>query len=121
ATARSRECMRLVKMPDDKLTAFCKRMRNNPLHIKWFVSAVQAGQRPEAVLADEKMFLQFCLSNVFNVISDNGRKLVRTLLSLGGSYTVAELSFLIDLDQTNLFKAIGELTRTNMFLASNKL
>lgn len=117
ATARIRGCGRLVAMPDTKLLEYCKRMRNSPLHIKWFVSAVQSGQRPEAVLADEKLFLQFCLSNVFNVISEDGRKLVRTLLSLGGSYTVAELSFLTSLDQTALLRAIGELTRTNMFFA----
>lgn len=117
ATAKVRECGRLVAMPDVKLAEYCKKMRNNPLHIKWFVSAVQAGQRPESVLADEKIFLQFCLSNVFNIISDDGRKLVRTILSLGGSYTVAELSFLTSMDQTTLFKAIGELTRTNMFFS----
>lgn len=120
ATAKARECGRLVAMSDSKLQDYCKRMRNSPLHIKWFVSAVQAGQRPEAVLADERLFLQFCLSNVFNVISDDGRKLVRTLLSLGGSYTVAELAFLTSMDQTTLLKAIGELTRTNMFFAVSK-
>lgn len=119
ATAKVRECSKLVAMQDTKLIEYCKRMRNSPLHIKWFVSAVQAGQRPEAVLADDKLFLQFCLSNVFNVISEDGRKLVRTLLSLGGSYTVAELSFLTSMDQTTLLKAIGELTRTNMFFASS--
>lgn len=117
ATAKVRECGRLVAMPDSKLLEYCKRMRNSPLHIKWFVSAVQAGQRPEAVLADERLFLQFCLSNVFNVLSDNARKLIRTLLSLGGSYTVAELSFLTSMDQTTLLQAIGELTRTNMFFS----
>lgn len=120
ATAKVRECSRLVAMSDSKLQDYCRRMRNSPLHIKWFVSAVQSGQRPEAVLADEKLFLQFCLSNVFNVISEEGRKLVRTLLSLGGSYTVAELSFLTSMDQTILLKAIGELTRTNMFFAVSK-
>lgn len=119
ATAKTRECSRLVAMPDTKLSEFCKRMRNNPLHIKWFVAAVQSGKRPEEILADEKIFLQFCLSNVYEVISPDGRKLIRTLLSLGGSYTVAELSFLTSLDQTALMGAIGELTRTNMFFASS--
>lgn len=120
ATAKARECRKLVAMSDAKLQEYCRKMRNSPLHIKWFVSAVQAGQRPEAVLADERLFLQFCLSNVYTVISDEGRRLIRTLQSLGGSYTVAELSFLTSMDQTTLLRAIGELTRTNMFFATSK-
>lgn len=120
ATAKARECSRLVLMPDAKLQTFCQRMHNNPLHIKWFVSAVQSGQRPEAVLADNRLFLQFCLSNVFNVISADGRRLVRTLLSLGGSYTMAELAFLTSMDQTTLLRAIGELMKTNMFISVSK-
>lgn len=67
-----------------------------------------------------RIFLQFCLSNVFNVISEDGRKLVRTLLSLGGSYTVAELAYLTSMDQPTLLRAIGELTRTNMFFSVSK-
>lgn len=120
ATAKARECSRLVLMPDTKLKKYCERMRNNPLHIKWFVSAVQAGQRPEAALSDDRLFLQFCLSNVFNVISADGRRLVRALLSLGGSYTVAELAFLTSMDQTTLLRAIGELMKTNMFISVSK-
>ncbi len=117
ATAKVRENHKLVATSDVRLSDYCRRMHNNPLHIKWFVTAVQAGQRPESVLADDRIFLQFCLSNVFNVLSEDARRLVRTLLSVGGSYTVAELSYLTSLDQTSLLKAIGELTRTNMFFA----
>lgn len=117
ATAKVRECAKLVKLSDSRLQEYCSKMRNNPLHIKWFVSAVQSGQRPETVLSDERMFLQFCLSNVFNMLSDDGRKLVRTLQSLGGSYTVAELEFLTALGDTALLKAIAELTRSNMFFS----
>lgn len=118
-TAKVRSCDRLVTASNKVLSGFCHRMRNNPLHIKWFVSAVQAGKRPEEVLSDEKIFLQFCLSNVFSQVSENSRRLIRTLLALGGSYTVAELSFLTQMDQATLLGAIQELTRTNMFFATS--
>ncbi|MFC5435422.1 tetratricopeptide repeat protein [Rhodanobacter umsongensis] len=118
-TAKIRSCSRLVQASNKVIGGFCTRMRNNPLHIKWFVSAVQAGKRPEEVLADEKLFLQFCLSNVFSQVGENSRRLVRTLLALGGSYTVAELAFLTELDQSTLLSAIQELTRTNMFFATS--
>lgn len=97
ATADTRGCTRLTNANNERLATYCRRMRNNPLHIKWFVSAVQAGKRPEEVLADESVFLKFCMSNVFDQINEDARTVVKTLLSLGGSYTVAELSYLTEM------------------------
>ncbi|UNK57208.1 NB-ARC domain-containing protein [Pseudoxanthomonas daejeonensis] len=119
ATAEVRGCNRLTNASNEKLSTYCKRMRNNPLHIKWFVSAVQIGRRPEEVLADESLFLKFCLSNVFDQISEDARSIVRALQALGGSYTVAELSYLTELDEDILLKAVQELMRTNMFLMNS--
>lgn len=119
ATADVRGCNRLTNASNDKLATYCRRMRNNPLHIKWFVSAVQIGRRPEEVLADESLFLKFCLSNVFDQVSDDARVIVRALLALGGSYTAAELSYLTELNEETLLKAIQELMRTNMFLMNS--
>lgn len=119
ATADTRGCNRLTSASNERLAGYCKRMRNNPLHIKWFVSAVQIGKRPEEVLADEKLFLKFCLSNVFDQIGDDAKAIIRTLLALGGSYTAAELSYLTSIEEDKLLKAIQELMRTNMFLMTS--
>lgn len=119
ATAEVRGCSRLTNVSNDKLAVYCKRMRNNPLHIKWFVSAVQIGKRPEEVLADESLFLKFCLSNVFDQISDDAKTIVRALLALGGAYAVAELSYLTEINEDSLLKAVQELMRTNMFLMTS--
>lgn len=119
ATAEVRGCSRLTNASNDKLSTYCKRMRNNPLHIKWFVSAVQIGRRPEEVLSDESLFLKFCLSNVFDQLSEDAKSIVRALQALGGSYTVAELSYLTELNEESLLKAVQELMRTNMFLMNS--
>lgn len=119
ATAEIRGVARLTNTSNDKLSVYCKRMRNNPLHIKWFVSAVQVGKRPEEALADESLFLRFCLSNVFDQISSDAKAIVRALLALGGSYTVAELSYLTETEEDALLKAVQELMRTNMFLMNS--
>ncbi len=119
ATSETRGCNRLTNASNEKLSTYCRRMRNNPLHIKWFVSAVQIGKRPEEVLADEALFLKFCLSNVFDQISDDAKSIVRALLSLGGSYTVAELSYLTQINEHDLLKGVQELMRTNMFLMTS--
>ncbi|QNR96418.1 cold shock domain-containing protein [Stenotrophomonas sp. 169] len=119
ATAETRGNNKLTSASNERLSNYCKRMRNNPLHIKWFVSAVQTGKRPEEVLADESLFLKFCLSNVFDQISDDAKSIVRALLSLGGSYTVAELSYLTQIDEGNLLRGVQELMRTNMFIMTS--
>lgn len=119
ASAKVSGVQRLVQMPDDRLRRFCETMRNNPLHIKWFVAAVRAGKRPEEILADERLFLKFCLSNVYEQLSEAARKVVRTLLSVGGANTTSEISYLSELDEISTIRAIQELLTTNMFIASS--
>ena len=119
AFAKVSGVQKLAQMPDERLVRYCEKMRNNPLHIKWFVSAVRAGKRPEEILADEKLFLRFCLSNVYEQLSESARKVVRTLLSVGGANTTSEIAYLSDLDETATIRAIQELLTTNMFIASN--
>lgn len=112
--AAARGCSRLVSMSNAKVNLFCGRMKQNPLYIKWFVSAVQAGKRPEDIFANDKIFLQFCLSNVYDKLSEDAKNIVRALLSVGGAFTIAELAFLTEASDLELLKAVQELMRTNM-------
>ncbi len=119
ASAKASGVQRLCQMHDDRLRRYCEKMRCNPLHIKWFVSAVRAGKRPEEILADERLFLKFCLSNVYEQLSESARKVVRTLLSVGGANTTSELAYLSDLDESSIVQAVQELLKTNIFIASS--
>lgn len=81
----------LARMPEERLSDMCLRMNNNPLFIKWFVSAVQAGSRPEEVLAHPDLFLEFCMSNVYEHLSDPAKKVLKILLAIPDESTLAEV------------------------------
>jgi predicted transcriptional regulator len=118
ALAKVRGAGDLVCMPNAKLSKYCARMKNNPGWIKWFVSAVRAGRRPEEVLANPSTFFEFCMSNVFDYLSDDSREVLKALLCIPGRLTLAELAFVGDLDVPRLQQSIQELLRTNMVIMS---
>lgn len=105
----------LTKYNHRKLGVYCRRMQNNPGFIKWFVSAVQAGQRPEDILDKPDIFLEFCMSNVYHYLSDNSKTVLKSIQALPGRHSQAELAFLTEeLDTADLQKSLQELLSTNM-------
>lgn len=97
----------------------CNRMHNNPGYIKWFVSAVQVGKRPEEILAHPEMFLDFCMSNVYEYLSINSRKVTSSMQCVAGKHSYAELAFLNNMNEVDLREAINQLLTTNMIIMSS--
>ncbi len=83
----------LSKLNHKKLGVYCRRMRNNPGYIKWFVSAVQAGQRPEDILENPDVFLDFCMSNVYHYLGDNSKLVLMSMQALPGHLSLTVLDF----------------------------
>jgi len=119
AMARIRGVTDLVKLGNAKLVDFCRRMKFSPGYIKWFVSAVQTGLRPEDVLSKPDIFLDFCMSNVYNYLSLQGKTVLRSMLGLPGKHSLAEMAFLNELEAIDLQSVIYELLRTNMVIMSS--
>jgi tetratricopeptide (TPR) repeat protein len=119
ATARIRGVENLGKMPNKKLAGYCNRMKKNPGYIKWFLAAVQAGKRPEEVLAQSDMFLDFCMSNVYEYLAEDSRKVLQAMLCVPGQHSQAELTFLSDMDVLELQRSVQELLRSNMVIMSS--
>ena len=121
ATARIRGVEDLVNMANERLKMYCNRMKNSPGYIKWFVAAVRAGKRPEEVLANPEMFLEFCMSNVYKYLSENSQKILELMLSVPGQHSQAELTFLAgDVENIQLQEAIQESLRSNMIVMSSQ-
>ncbi len=114
AVAASRGASQLVKTNNAKLGEFCVRMNHNPLHIKWFVSAVCAGKRPEEVLAKPDLLLDFCMSNVYTYLSPESQRLIRAMLSAQSYHSFAELAFLTDIPAIVLRESIHQIMSTSM-------
>lgn len=115
ATARVRHVPLIASTPNEALRRWCERMHNNPAFIRWFVSAVQAGRKPEQVLEqDSKTFLEFCLSNVYEHLQQDAKLCLDALLVVPGRHTEAELAVLTFLGVTQLQRAVQQLLTTSM-------
>ena len=118
ATAQVRRVNELVKTKNDSLKSYCTRMKNNPAFIKWFVTAVQCGKRPEEVLVAPRIFLDFCLSNVYNYLSIDAKNIAKAMLAVPGKHAQPVLSYLTDLEDDRFQEALQQVVTTNIAIRS---
>jgi Tfp pilus assembly protein PilF len=115
ALSKCRGVPSLGHMQNQQLAKYCSKLNNSPGYIKWFVAAVQAGKRPEEVFAKPEKFLEFCMSNVYDYLSNESRRTLMAMQSLPGRHSQAELAFLLEFDDPAfLHRALQQLMTTNM-------
>jgi LuxR family transcriptional regulator, glucitol operon activator len=107
----------IAKFPQQKIEDYCKRLQYNPLFIKWFVQGVRAGQRPEAILANPKILLEFCLQNVFEHLSTEAKQVADALLTLGGYQSQPTLTFIADMASDRVQTALTQLLSSNIIIS----
>ncbi|NUB12290.1 hypothetical protein GAY28_05900 [Azospirillum brasilense] len=111
--ARSYQVSDLIKLPKEQLDRYVSRLQGSPLFIKWFISAVRAKQRPEQIITDPKILLQYCLSNVYEHLSDTAKDVVSALVSVPGLHGQAMIAYLTDLDGPEVQRSLLELMSAN--------
>ncbi|WP_019458470.1 tetratricopeptide repeat protein [Acinetobacter sp. GG2] len=104
----------LKTLPEATLENYVQRMNLNPSYIKWFVSCVQSGKMPEEILQNSKSFLEFCMSNVYEYLSDDTKKLTQIMLCAQGARELPELQLFSNYDALKLQGCINQLLTTNM-------
>ena len=114
ATAKSRRMTSLANASQKQLAEYCNQMYGNPAFIKWFVSAVQSGKRPEKIIARPDHILQFCMSNVIEYLSADAKALMEIFLIYPGSHTPPVLAHLADLSSEVLQRPLQQLLTTNV-------
>lgn len=114
ALARIRGLDVLVNANRETLARYCRRMKNNPGFLKWFISAVQTGKRPEQILDQPGLFLDYCMSNVYEYLAVDSRALVEILQVITQQLGQAELAFLGGYEVIPLQRALYQATATNM-------
>ena len=110
----------LASQDEGALRKYANRMHLSPGYIKWFVSAVQTGLSPEAVLQNSTLFLDFCMSNVYEYLSADARVLTATMQCAPGWKDIAELAYLSEFEALRIQRALQELMATNMLVESSK-
>lgn len=118
--AKTRSIDSLTKSPQSILEGYVKRMKNNPGFIKWFVTAIHMGERPEKLLVDHKLFLKFCMQNVFEHLSESAQKVLDVIISTNSMHSFSMLHYLSDIEAQELQIALHQLMTTNMINMQNK-
>lgn len=119
SVAKIRNVNELSTLHENTLRSYVNRMHRNPSYIKWFVSSVQTGLSPEAVLQNSGDFLYFCMSNVYHYLSKDAQKLTGSMQCAQGLRDIPELAYLNDFDALQVQKVIQELLSTNMVIQSS--
>lgn len=104
----------LAPLQDQEIDRYIGRLTANPLFLKWFVTAVKAGTRPEKLLADQKDVLAFCFQNVFRHLSQNARMICNAFVAVPGSHSQPLISELTALSAFEIEKSLSELLAANI-------
>jgi len=96
-------------------------MQRNPSYIKWFVSSMQTGLSAETILQNSELFLEFCMSNVYEYLSTDTINLTTVFQCSPGFKGMPELAYLTDFDSLTIQKAVQELMATNMLTESTRI
>ena len=118
--ARVRGVSQLNRLPDPTIEILARKMAGHPAFIRWFVAGVQSGQRPEDLVGDNALLLDFCMSNVYEYLGEDARAVVRSMQVLPGSRNQAELAFLNDYPAGQIQAALLELITTNFVQMSSQ-
>jgi Tfp pilus assembly protein PilF len=117
--SKNRGINMLYKANQELLSDYCTKMNSNPGYIKWFVAAVGTGKSPESILANPKVFLDFCMSNVYEYLSEFSRIVINSCLSANKELNLAEIAYISELNPDILLTSIQQLVATNMVVMNN--
>ncbi|MDE5562782.1 MAG: hypothetical protein K2J01_04475 [Clostridiales bacterium] len=106
---------------DEKLKFAKEDLHANPLAIKWFVRGIADGQNPTELLTNKDNLIRFCMSNVYEKLSERAKKIIVIAKIIMKDVAFAELAFVLgnDYDEVEVRGAINELCKCN-FLDSEK-
>lgn len=91
-------------------------LHSNPLALKWFVRCLHNGDDINLILQNKAELATFCMSNVFDKLSEIARDILEILTIAKRDITVAELMFYMDKandDYKDISFAINELAKCN--------
>jgi tetratricopeptide (TPR) repeat protein len=121
ALARIRDVRQLVDLDQPTVESLARRMAGHPAYLRWFVAGVQSGRRPEDLLGNNELLLDFCMSNVYDYLSMDARAALRSMQVLAGAKNQAELAFMNDFTATQTQAALLELLTTNFTHMSSQI
>lgn len=96
-----------------------EKLYNNPLSIKWYISGIYSGTDSKQMLSHKDDLIEFCVSNIFDKLSDTSKRILQLFLLQNNKLTYGLIDFYIDTDELDLRNSINELLSTYMIQASS--
>ncbi|MCW5909636.1 MAG: tetratricopeptide repeat protein [Cyclobacteriaceae bacterium] len=112
--ARIRNSETLMKLPQKTLVEISEKLYFNPLALKWFVSTVEMGVSPAEVLSNKEDLLNFCLTNVYEKLSDGAIAILKTIRASRRKLTTGEIIYLSNFQPLEVRKYLIELFKTTL-------
>lgn len=113
ALGKSRNVRFIEKLDPASTDKYVDRMAGHPAYIKWFVSGIQAGVRPEDLINNNGLLLDFCMSNVYKHLAADARRALECMQVLPGPRNQAELAYLGEFNARGIQSALLALLTTN--------
>ncbi len=112
--ARIRNSDILMKLPQSTLIDIASKLNYNPLALKWFVSTVEMGITPQEVLNNKDVLLDFCLTNVYEKLSEGAVSILNSIRASRRKLSSAEILYLSDYKTLDARKYLIELFKTTL-------
>lgn len=113
--AKIYKLMDILRLDDLTLDQkICLKLHSNPLAIKWFIINLLKGEPMESILNHTEILTDYCMSNVYEKLSQDAKTVLEVLLIANKKCSDAELDYLLGLDSIMHRKALNELVSTNM-------
>lgn len=98
---------------DEEVNKYIARLYFSPLCIKWFVINVGKGHNPDIIVNTQDELIEFCLSNVYDKLSESAKHIIQILLVKQLPCSIAEIVFLNKSNYSNSVESINELCACN--------
>lgn len=92
---------------------------SNPLSIKWYINGIYNGIREEILQNNKFKLIEFCMSNVYDKLSDEAKEILKLFQIEDFEMSYGEIEFYIEKEELKMKKAINELLSTNMMHLKN--
>lgn len=100
----------------EKYDIVVKQLYSNPLAIKWFIKCLYNGQSVDKALEHKDDVINFCMSNVYEKLSDKAHEVLDIMVVSGVDLSYAELMYYLDCnldDYNDISYALNDLIKCN--------
>jgi LuxR family transcriptional regulator, glucitol operon activator len=104
----------LLKLPQQTLVDISSKLYFNPLAIKWFVNTVEMGISPTEVLNNKEILLDFCLTNVYEKLSNGAVSILNSIRASRRKLSTAEILYLSNDNALLAKQFLIELLKTTL-------